>query len=65
MPSEITLDELRIRAARAGLELSEDELKQLLPAVNRTYKQVSELRALISDHDEPASTFAAAASKRE
>jgi hypothetical protein len=45
MATEITLDELRVRAARAGLALSEDELKQLLPGINRAYKQVSELRA--------------------
>jgi hypothetical protein len=65
MASEITLDELRVRAARAGLELSEDELKQLLPGVNRTYKQVNELRDLLSDGDEPASVFGVDASKRE
>jgi hypothetical protein len=65
MPSEITLDELRIRAARAGLELSEDELKQLLPGVNRAHKQANELRALVLDNDEPVSVFGAAASKRD
>jgi hypothetical protein len=64
MATEITLDELRVRAARAGLELSEDELKQLLPGINRAYKQVNELRALLSDNDEPACAFGAAASKR-
>ena len=65
MASEISLDELRVRAARAGLELNEDELKQLLPGVNRTYKQVNELRHLLSDSDEPASVFRVAASKPE
>jgi hypothetical protein len=65
MPSEITLEELRIRAERAGLSLGEDELKQLLPGVNRAFKQVNELRAMISDHDEPASVFGAAASKKD
>jgi hypothetical protein len=63
MPSEMTLDELRVRAARAGLDLSEDELKQLLPGVNRAYRQVNELRAFLSDDDEPASVFGAPASK--
>jgi hypothetical protein len=65
MPSEITLDELRVRAARAGLELSENELQHLLPGVNRTFKQVNELRALLSDSDEPAAVFAARGGKRE
>jgi hypothetical protein len=65
MASEITRDELRVRAARAGLELSEDELNQLLPGVNRAYGQVIDLRALLSDGDEPAAVFAAARSQRE
>lgn len=65
MASEITRDELRVRAARAGLDLSEDELNQLLPGVNRAYKQVIDLRALLSDTDEPAAVFAPARSQRE
>ena len=65
MASEITRDELRVRAARAGLDLSEDELNQLLPGVNRAYKQVIDLRALLSDADEPAAVFAPAKSQRE
>jgi hypothetical protein len=59
MASEIALDELRARAARAGLELSEDELRQLLPGVNRAFQQVRDLRGLLSDSDEPAGTFSA------
>jgi hypothetical protein len=62
---EIILDELRVRATRAGLELSEEELKQLLPGVNRAYKQARELRALVSQKDEPASIFAAGDSKKD
>jgi hypothetical protein len=65
MAPEIALDELRARAARAGLELSDDELKQLLPGVNRAFKQVRDLRGLLSDSDEPAAVFAAAAGDRE
>jgi len=65
MATEITRDELRVRAARAGLELSEDELNQLLPGVNRAYGQVIDLRALLSDGDEPAAVFAPARSQRE
>jgi len=64
MATEITRDELRVRAARAGLELSEDELNQLLPGVNRAYGQVIDLRALLSDGDEPAAVFAAATGQK-
>jgi hypothetical protein len=45
--------------------LSEDELNQLLPGVNRAYQQVIDLRALLSDGDEPAAVFAPAGSQRE
>jgi hypothetical protein len=64
MALDITLDELRVRAARAGLRLSEDELQQLLPGVSRAHKQVAELRALLADADEPAGIFAAAGDGR-
>jgi hypothetical protein len=57
MPSEITLEELRARAARAGLNLAEEELEKLLPGVNRSHQQAGELRGLISDADEPAGAF--------
>jgi hypothetical protein len=65
MPSETTLDELRVQSTRAGLDLSEHELKQLLPGVNRAARQVNELRALLSDSDEPAAVFAARGGKTE
>lgn len=65
MASEITRDELRVRAARAGLELSEDELNQLLPGVNRAYEQVIDLRKMVTIADEPAAVFAPARSPRE
>ena len=65
MATEITLDELRARAERAGIELSEDELQKLLPGVNRSYKQARELRDLATDGDEPAVVFTAARSQRE
>ena len=54
---EITLEELRVMAARAGLALADSELQRLLPGVNRAKKQVVELRALIEIETEPASTF--------
>jgi hypothetical protein len=65
MAAEITLDELRRRAERAGIELTEEELELLLPGVNRSYKQARDLRGLISNADEPASIFAALRSQRE
>jgi hypothetical protein len=65
MALDIALDELRARAARAGLALSEDELKQLLPGVNRAFKQVRDLRGLISAAEEPAGIFSAAPGKKE
>jgi Ca2+-binding EF-hand superfamily protein len=54
---EITLDELRAMAARAGLALADDELERLLPGVNRAKKQTVELRALIALETEPAAIF--------
>ena len=57
MNQEITLDSLRKMAERAGLKLSEDELQRLLPGVNRSKKQATELRGLIGAGNEPASTF--------
>jgi hypothetical protein len=65
MATEITLDELRARAERAGVELSEEELEALLPGVNRSYKQARELRDLVSSANEPALTFAATRSHRD
>ena len=44
-----------------GLKLPQDELQRLLPGVNRSRKQVEELRALLEVADEPAAKFTAAA----
>ena len=65
MVSEITRDELRVRAARAGLELSDNELDQLLPGENRAYNQADDLRKLVTNTDELAAVFAPARSQRE
>jgi hypothetical protein len=65
MASEITRDELRVRAVRAGLELSEAELDQLMPGVKRAYNQADDLRKLVTNADEPAAVFAPARSQRE
>lgn len=59
MTDEITLDELRDLAQRAGLKLADEELQKLLPGVNRARRQVAELRMLITDSAEPAGTFSA------
>ena len=50
-------------AARAGLNLAEEELRKLLPGVNRARRQVAELREFVTDTMEPAGTFSA--SRRE
>ena len=63
MAIDMTLDELRARAARAGLSLNEEELKKLLPGIHRSHRQVTELRAIPSDAHEPAGIFCAAAGK--
>jgi Ca2+-binding EF-hand superfamily protein len=63
MTTEITLEDLRVMAARAGLNLAEEELRKLLPGVNRAHRQVAELREFVTDTMEPAGTFSA--SRRE
>ena len=62
---EITLDELRMMARRAGLELADDELRRLLPGVNRAKKQAAELRQFIAAETEPAGTFNASDTDRK
>ena len=59
MAGELTLEEISKMAARAGLKLPEDELRKLLPGVNRAQRQAEELRHLIADCTEPASAFSA------
>src|SRR5207247_1711709 len=59
LATEITLDELRPMAARAGLKLSEEELQKLLSGVNRSRKQVTDLREFMTDTLEPAGIFSA------
>ncbi|MGH7826901.1 MAG: hypothetical protein ACREQ7_17230 [Candidatus Binatia bacterium] len=63
MADEITLEQLRPMAERAGLKLSDEELRNLLAGVNRSRNQVSELRDLVTDTLEPAGTFAASKAK--
>jgi hypothetical protein len=65
MKQEITIDRLREMAERAGLKLSEDELRRLLPGVIRSKKQAAELRELLAAADEPASSFDLTAEARK
>jgi hypothetical protein len=65
MPGNVTLDELRVIASQAGLAVPEDELKRLLPVVNRSRVQAADLRALMSDGLEPAGNFDALKQDRE
>ncbi|MGH7874234.1 MAG: hypothetical protein ACREQO_18745 [Candidatus Binatia bacterium] len=57
MATEITIQELQQMAQRAGLALADEELRRLLPGVNRARKQVTELRELVTMRDEPAGIF--------
>jgi len=65
MVEEITLETLRAMAERAGLKLAEEELQRLLPGVNRSRKQVAELREIIGIADEPPGTFDASLTVRK
>jgi hypothetical protein len=57
MMPEITIDNLRFMAQEAGLNLDDEELRRLLPGVNRAKKQAAELRQIIATATEPAATF--------
>lgn len=60
MSNQMTLEELRRLAQRAGLRLSENEFERLLPGVIRARQQAATLRELIGANDEPAGVFGAA-----
>ena len=57
MIPEITIEVLRAMAQGAGLNLADEELRRLLPGVNRARKQAGELRELIGAQDEPVVAF--------
>jgi hypothetical protein len=59
MAKEITLEELSVLALQAGLKLTQDELQRLLPGVNRSRTQITELRDLMKKDREPAGFFSA------
>ena len=56
-PNELTLEEARFLAARAGLNLTEAQLQAILPGVNRGKAQVEDLRGVVNKNDEPAGAF--------
>ena len=58
MSEPVDLQQLWALCDSLGLKLPQDELQRLLPGVNRTRKQVEELRALLDTTDEPAAKFA-------
>jgi hypothetical protein len=57
MAKEITIEELRTMARRAGLPLPDDELLRLLPGVKRAQSQAAALRELFTNAAEPATIF--------
>lgn len=60
MAMELTIENLGAMAELAGLKLSADELRRLLPGVNRAKKQAAELREWVAAGDEPAASFTVA-----
>ena len=65
MAGELTIENLSVMAELAGLNLSADELRRLLPGVNRSKKQAAELRQLIAPGNEPAASFTVASLTRK
>ena len=59
MSEQVTLDQLRSMAEKAGIDLPVSELERILPGVQRAFKQVAELREMIATTDEPAVLFKA------
>lgn len=54
---QVTLDEAKVLAARAGLPLTDAELQDLLPGLTRSWSQTADLREMIAKTDEPAGVF--------
>ena len=55
--------ELRERARWNGLELSEEEARDLLPYHNQHRRWLEKLRRVLGDDEEPATKFSAAGSR--
>jgi hypothetical protein len=56
---ETSIDGLRVQAKLAGLELTDEELQELLPGVRRMREGAARIRQVLDPATEPASTFAA------
>jgi len=57
----MTIESLRVLATQAGLKLTDEELGQIQPGVNRAKAMALALRAMLRDDFEPASVFVAEA----
>lgn len=55
--------ELRERARWNGLELGEEDARDLLPYHNQHRRWLETLRRVLGDEEEPATTFSAAGSR--
>ena len=65
MAKEFTIEDLRVLADVAGLNLSDDDLQRLLPGINRAQQQVAALRAIVAPGNEPAGVFIASDGDRK
>jgi hypothetical protein len=63
MIEELTVEECKSLAKRAGLDLCDEELGRLLPGINRARRQATELREVIDSDAEPALSFTTACSR--
>ena len=64
MEKEIALAQLERMTEGSGLKLTLEELQKLLPGVRRSQHQISELREIITDTIEPATTFFASLTEK-
>ena len=58
-----TVEELRDLARVNGLEISEADARDLQPYYDQQRRWLAELRAVIGDAEEPASTYSAAGAR--
>ncbi len=55
--AELSLQQLTALAQLLGLDLSPDRLEQVLPEVQRLWKQAQRLREALGTSEEPATRF--------
>jgi hypothetical protein len=63
-PEPPTLETLQVLAARAGLKLTDDELKQMQAGIGRSMAMGEAVRVWLYDTLEPATVFTAASPTR-